>query len=383
MILAVDGSSVYDSIPGALPSTEAGLVSLGVVVIRMADLSSLPRLPISGAVNPRDLRSSESGETLAVMLPGQNAAHRNGESPKNWFRRIVDDQLLSANLGGESFAETLWALLGDGRTVTCPDNNCGMADVAIPEPGNRGVCSQCNGPIYMADVLRIHELFRENEPAGDCHGRFRHALEIIALVNALRILADSEKGRIVMKDMAFVLDGPLAAFSSIAVLANAVRSELTRIQSLVDEGPNPKPLVVITGLKSGAFVQHAAEIDRGPEPGKNIPNGRYWMPGDRYIRKNIVASTSRNPKPWGEVTYFGRPLILKTHSGKRLVLNIAQPEAEPPLTERPPPLALADAIATADPLGIGADQFLPLRRVHAQAAIPLKLGTDLIKSLAS
>ena len=74
--------------------------------------------------------------------------------------------------------------------------------------------------------------------------------------------------------------------------------------------------------------------------------------------------------------------MIKTETGQRLVLNIAQPKVEPPLTDAPRPRVLGDAIATASPLGVGAHQFLPLRRVHAQAAIPLHSGTDLIRRLA-
>ena len=75
-------------------------------------------------------------------------------------------------------------------------------------------------------------------------------------------------------------------------------------------------------------------------------------------------------------------MVVKTEEEQRLVLNVAQPEAEPPLTEASRPRVLGDAIATASPLGVGAHQFLPLRRVHARAAIPLHSGTDLIRRLA-
>ena len=104
-------------------------------------------------------------------------------------------------------------------------------------------------------------------------------------------------------------------------------------------------------------------------------------PINDYIRSHIVAGASEHSKPWGELTYFGRPVILKTMEDQRLVLNLAQPEADPPLTEASRPRVLEDAIATAGPLGVSAHQFLPLRRVHAQAAIPLRAGSDLIKSL--
>ena len=75
-------------------------------------------------------------------------------------------------------------------------------------------------------------------------------------------------------------------------------------------------------------------------------------------------------------------MVVKTSAGQRLVLNLAQPETEPPLTNAPVPRALGDAIATADLLGMGDHQFLPLRRAHAHAAIPLRAGTDLIRSLS-
>ncbi len=138
----------------------------------------------------------------------------------------------------------------------------------------------------------------------------------------------------------------------------------------------------MSGVKSGPFVEHFAEIDRMPEPGRRIPTGQYYLPDNNYIRENIVAGSSGESRPWGELTYFGRPIFLKTANGQRLVLNLAQPQSDPPLTDTSPPRVLADALATADPLGVGAHQFQPLRRVHAEAAIPLRAGTDLIHSLA-
>ena len=233
----------------------------------------------------------------------------------------------------------------------------------------------------LSDGLRIHEQFEENASANECHARFRDALEILALVNSLRYLAKTSNGRNAIRNTAFVMDGPLAAFGTIAVLAKAVREELQRVQKVLDNDDGGE-LLVMSGVKSGPFVEHAAEIDRAPEPDKRILPGQFWLPDDAYIRKNIVAGRSEKSKPWGKLTYFGRPVVIKTDRGQRLVLNLAQPEASPPLTDADPPRVLGDAIATAGPLGVGAHQFLPLRRVHAQAAIPLRIGTDLIRSLA-
>ena len=378
-VLAIDGSNIYKPIPGALPATEAGLVSLGVVVIDTTKLATLERSPASGAVDPRQLKETEHGKTLATMVPGQNAAKRDGTSPQTWFRQIVNGEIGKANLGGETFAETLYALLPE-RNVHCPNGDCSER-VTLPAPGQTAVCGACHTPVFLTDGLRIHEQFVDHRPASECHARFRDALELLALVNAVRYLASSERGRSFIGRIAFVLDGPLAAFGTVAVLAAAIRKEFRRIQHVLDATTVPGSLLVMSGVKSGAFVDHAAEVDRAPQPDSRIPRGQFWLPDNDYIRAKIVAGTSAQSKPWGELTYFGRPMVVKTEKGQRLVLNVAQPEAEPPLTEASRPHVLGDAIATASPLGVGAHQFLPLRRVHARAAIPLHSGTDLIRRL--
>ena len=74
--------------------------------------------------------------------------------------------------------------------------------------------------------------------------------------------------------------------------------------------------------------------------------------------------------------------MVKTHDGQRLFLNIAQPESDPPLTNAPFPAVLDEAIATAEHLSIGRHEFLPLRRAHAKAAIPLRIGKTIIESLS-
>ena len=382
-ILAIDGSNVYEPIPGALPCTEAGLVSLGMVVIDVQKLESLDRLPESRAVNPRRLRETENSQCLGMMLPGRNSARKDGASPRTWFRQIVNSQLTAARFGGESYADTLYHLLGANRAIDyCPNPDCEERDLPLPPPGQEDHCGSCGEVILTSDGLRIHQQFLENASPVECHHRVRDTLEILALVNSLRYLAGSERGLTALANTAFVMDGPLAAFGTIAVLAQAIRRELQAIQSTLARARPGAELLVMSGVKSGPFVDHAAELDRAPAPGKRIPRRHLWLPDNEYIRAHIVARHSPSPKPWGELTHFGRPVILKTADGQRLALNLAQPEAEPPLTNAPPPRALAAAVATACPLGVGADQFLPLRRAHYQAAIPLRAGADLIQSLA-
>lgn len=383
-IVAIDGSRVYDHFPGKLPDTEVGVVSLGVVVMNLEKMSSLNRLPQSRSVDPRELRKTEDGHSLSVLLPGKNAGTVDGQSPKDWFRQRFNDILNNALLGGETFAESLYEILeNDYRIRQCPNDECEGGNLVVPLPCTEGSCPTCKTPILTTDALRTHEQFIENKSTERCHQEVMQVLEMLALVNSLRHLANSERGLQAISNTAFVMDGQLAAFGTIAVLAQAIRKELQNIQNRLSEFAPGSQLLVMSGVKSGPFVIHAEELDREPAPNKRIPLNNYWLPDNDYIREHIIAGTSPKSAPWGEVTHYGRPVILKTSRGQRLVLNVAQPEVDPPLTDQPAPRVLGDVISTASPLGIGTDQFLALRRAHNWASIPLKTGIDLIHSLVS
>ena len=358
-LVAIDGSQVYDHFPG--------------------------RLPDSGAVNPRELRETEDGHSLGALLPGTNARTIDGLGPREWFRLSFNDKLNKVSLGGETFAESLYHILGaDHKIRRCPNHpGCDGTQLPMPNPEDQETCPNCGMIIVTTDALRVHEQFVENQSALECHIRVMQTLEMLALVNSLRHLVQSDQGLTALCNTAFVMDGQLAAFGTIAVLAQAIRRELKSVQAKLQEFRPDAQLLVMSGVKSGPFVQHAEELDRAPAPNRRIPADYVWLPSNQYIREHIIAGHSDDPKPWGELTHYGRPMVLKTARGQRLVLNIAQPEAEPPLTDRPEPRALGDAISTAGPLGVGSDQFLALRRAHRWASIPLKAGTDLIHSLVT
>ncbi len=384
-LVAIDGSRVYEPFPGRLPDTHVGAVSLGVVIMNLRELSELPKLQESGSVDPRNLRKTEKGNSLGALLPGTNAKTNDGLGSREWFRQTFQDTLMRASLSGtETFADSLYHLLGVGHQVgNCPNEDCDGKQLPMPAPDAPYECSSCGTTIFTTDGLRIHEQFIENQSAQECHSRVMDTLERIALINALRGLVKTQDGLDAISKTAFVMDGPLAAFGTIAVLARAIRLELKSIQETLQSAVPGSQLLVMSGVKSGPFVKHAEELDRDPAPNSRIPLNNFWLPDNDYIRENIVAGHSANPVPWGQLEYFGRPMILKTQNGQRLVLNIAQPEAEPPLTNRPQPQVLGDAISTASPLGVGSDQFLALRRAHRWASIPIKTGTNLIHSLVT
>ena len=379
VVVALDGSSIYHRIPARLPATEAGLLSIAIVRIDVHGLANLARLPESGAIDPVQLRDTEDASTLQLALPGRNARSADGQVSRDWFRSAVQEVLESGHFGGETLADTLHALLEktrDRRNIKCPNIPCDSRPLTPPPGQMRSRCQDCGAVVLLSDALRAQEIFSDEQPCGDAHGRIRQAIEILCLMNLLRGLVQTGNGRAALRRIAFVLDGPLAAFSTIAALQPGVLRELDRIDCLL----SPGRLLVMSAVKTGAFVQHFSELDEAPAPDSRIPRGTAFLPDDDYIRENIIARTT--DQPWGQITYFGRPLVVKTHDGQRLFLNLAQPEADPPLTNAPRPIVLNEVIATAARLGVGRHEFLPLRRAHAKAAIPLRIGTAIIESLA-
>lgn len=376
VVVALDGSSIYHRIPARLPCTEAGLISVAIVRIDVERLASLPRLPESRATDPVQLRETEDASTLQLALPGRNARSVEGQTSREWFRAEVQATLEKGHFGGENLAATLHALLGDRRPIRCPNQQCGSRP-STPPPGTmRSSCGECGTDVLLSDALRAQEIFSDEQSCRDAHSRIREALEILSLMNLLRELVKIEAGLRALRRIAFVLDGPLAAFSTINVLRVGVLRELRRI----DERLSPGRLLVMSGVKTGEFVQHFSEVDEAPAPDARIPTGTSLLPDDRYVRENIIARDAG--QPWGMSTYYGRPLVVKTHDRQRLILNLAQPEADPPLTNAPRPRVLDEAIATAARLGVGRHEFLPLRRAHAKAAIPFRAGAAIIESLA-
>ena len=126
----------------------------------------------------------------------------------------------------------------------------------MPTPGAVGECANCSEVVYLTDGLRIHEQFFDEQSAAECHARYNDALELLALMNALRYMALTPEGLVALGESAFIKDGPLAAFGTIAVLAQGIRHELTRIDKLMKQSSANNRLLVLSGVKTGAFVGH-------------------------------------------------------------------------------------------------------------------------------
>lgn len=188
-----------------------------------------------------------------------------------------------------------------------------------------------------------------------------------------------------MAKIAFVLDGPLAVFGHPAWLSAAIKTELKRINQMVRK-ESGQDLLLLGIEKTGTFVIHLDEIDVTENPGQLLfPPQSYMLLTDTYIKERVIFSDS--PKRYGQDTYFGRKFFYKTKSGAKIVatlsfLDTAQDTlASDDVTPYPQfglLCALLDKLASSR----FPNSVSPLISAHAQAAIPLTLGTKVLEQLA-
>lgn len=382
-VLAIDGSIVSEKIKGGFPGAEASLVQIALVSI---DLNKLDEHSNQRIIPPSAFNQMDKAATLQCVLPGCNVAKSDGTPPKDFFRQSIYDALQgSVQIGHETLLETYRGLVSD-RTSTfrCPQPDCDKP--LTPSAGVWACPCSKSAMLFETDPLRFHERFNEVGPNGEPHGEVMRFLETILLLNVLRYFASFEQGLNILPNIAFVVDGPLAAFGQFAAVVPYVQKELKRLNDLCF-AKTGKNILLFSLVKSGQFFEHFEQLDFDEVKG---PNGRYapqttLLPDIAYIHESVVYRAP-DAKPWGADTYYGRIALYKSKSGQRMVINTPKTtvasldlsntdlDAYPGLPEV---ATIVDRLSTY----LFDGGFVPIVRAHSHAAIPLKMGGEIIKSL--
>ena len=378
-VIAIDGSNITEKFDNGFPGAEAGLVMISVILI---DLECLRDIKPDEIPHPKVFRDMEKARTVQAAVPGIGVTHKDVEndSPVNYFRRTIKETFEGHVVDNhETLLETLHYLTQNENFN--PKAECPECGTRYNKGSNK--CNNCNGELYPTDLLRLHEYFEEIGSCESAHARFRSALEIIILLNILRFFA--KQCPAYLSDCAFVLDGPLAIFGTPASILRPVRAELLRLNEVARKANDGKDIVLLGVEKTGSYCDHWEQIDWDKQQGQRTkyPPKTIITPCGKYVRENIVPGSD---KPHGADTHFGRYVLYKTDKGEHVVINtgmlneksqnfsIADEECYP---------RLGDILNVMDQLAsyLYRDGFMPLISAHKHAAIPLKRGTDIIRSL--
>ena len=121
-----------------------------------------------------------------------------------------------------------------------------------------------------------------------------------------------------MKEILFIKDGPLAFFGQ---TANMHRKMRALVRYLLDE----HNLFMVGLEKSGAFVDHAAEVS------KVMKAGTALLLDNSYIYKYIIPGDADESAPYGSTTYYSSNLIFKSAESRVYVASVPtlEPMAKP------------------------------------------------------
>lgn len=387
-IVAIDGSYQIAKAENGFPGAEFGYITISAVLIIEKAVREFAKQEF---IDPKKFRETEKASTIDTVIPGCNVIIQGEKSAIASMRRALYEELQCTRAfeEGETLLETYEYLfkikqdkdkeLGGGQLPRSPIDGVDRMTYGY----GQYKCPQTGEPLYSTDALRLHELMNPSGTNGEMYGQIMSTFEKIWLIHILRSF-EKKEWLPLLDRVAFVLDGPLACFSTWSWMNKSIITELIRINK-VQKKYTKKDLLIFGIEKSGTFYNHFEEIDTMVDGSKDrFPNQSAFLLSDNYIKKNIIFSES--DKLYGQDTYFGRKIFYKTKTGYRIVPVLAFFTDKPNLksnssTEYP---RLADLMNVLDELVSSRypNSISPLVSAHAEAAIPLNLGKRIFDDIA-
>ena len=319
-VIAVDGGYTETYVREDYPSASIAFFTFGPLLFELADLRALDEKRF---IAPEDLARLKKIERYTMVLPTKGIRRQSQPSLASTIRSTIydfftkargDDETLIASL--EWFLFRRWKRNPDhAHTQTverCP-SGCGYGATSFSygEPTEK-TCPKCDAPVYLTDVFRLHERIDEELGAGGIIAYVMTMLEQLVLVHVFYNIVEHLKPSL-MRSILFLKDGPLAFFGLVAPLCRPMRDLIEHFLQEPD-GTNG-PTIRIAGLeKSGAFVEHAAEISH------RLASGSYLVVSNRYIRTHVVPGAA--DVVYGSNTYYGQKVFFKAPGGEMHVVTV-------------------------------------------------------------
>jgi hypothetical protein len=415
-LVAIDGSPYVSEVDRRFPSTQVLYVKVASVKLDLARLNTL-RESKARYIDPYEINRIEQAATaLSFWFNGANLVPEGASTPKAGFRMMLRRQFASeqSRIGGQRFLiDTLYdacrlrqgfegipgndrdKLNYDEKTRSlivrrCANLGCEAAleGIFVPRTIESVPCPACGEPIYATDVLRLDEAFQEYQDNEGVLTRIRTTLEHLLALHYLLYVHEAEPSAI--HNIGIVMDGALAIFGESAKFHRALMA-MHKI-GMDDCGSARRPMPVLFGIqKSGEVLDFANLLDAQQAAEDCIPNGSFLFVDDdlRYRYVSPRPEAYRNAV-YGDETYYGQDVIVKTHAGRIFVLNLAYTcgnKAGGEFSRRGDPLcypALQRALSTVEAVesGLYSGSSIPQQLAHKYASISHVPGGKVLDILA-
>jgi hypothetical protein len=325
-IVAVDSGFTEVPVQKNFPSSTLCFFQFGALTFSVADLESLAHSPF---IDPADMAKLKRIERLKLALPIRNIALKDQPTLTasvrtvlyDFFGHVRDDTSMLDTLRWLVFEEYLHPK-DEYSLASCPE--CEGSDITVHRievtKEGRFPCTKCKASLYLTDVFRLHEAMDDTVGAGGILGYVTTLLEQFVMVHFLRLILEQRPA--LLNEIFFIKDGPLAFFGQTANMYKKMRA-------LVRYLFNQHNLYMAGLEKSGAFVEHAAEV------ATVMKDGSILILDNDYIYKYIIPGKADPLNPYGRTTYYSAKVIFKSrHAGVHVVtVPTIEPLANPKLED--------------------------------------------------
>lgn len=228
------------------------------------------------------------------------------------IRQIIFESVGDRSLDGEPLETLKWIAYEkwDGKQKSVPLFECPHCEqmvATLPYDAEEGKCPRCSEHLFITDMLGFHQEMAFDSAPDTVATAYMNIHETLLLFTGIRYFW--QENRKLLSRSLFVKDGPLSIRAQYSKLVAPIRRFLLFAK---DQG---YAVHIIGQEKTGAFAQHLELIGRG------APLGSVFVPGDRYIKKEIQHRPDRGA-PYGRDTNYGAKVFMKLSDYHQMVLNI-------------------------------------------------------------
>lgn len=320
-IIAVDGGYSEVILDKGFPSRTIHFLQFGALCFECEDLA---QIDAAAFIAPEDMAKLRNIDRLKLALPTKNVRFEEEKTLKGSVLKAIFEFFSKNNLGERhSLIDTLaWFIFRRYKQgkKTEKDQRWNLATNPLSPDGNQVIlseidmdrnytfpCPETGGRIHLTDIFRLQEVIEEETGAAGILGYLVNVIEHIIIIYLIRQLVNTQPE--MLKKVLFIKDGSTGFFGQTALLHDPMND---LVNWLLD-----KHNILLAGLeKSGAFVDHAQEIQNKLEPGKAL------ILTDDYIYRYILPGTENQNQPYAYTSNYGHKVIFKTRGGQMYVVSI-------------------------------------------------------------
>ncbi len=321
-VFAVDSSSVEIPLNNNIPSATVGIVNFSVSII---DLEKKLSLASREFIDPQKFNDMFNSSLLTFVTPGHNVILKDDLSSSQSIRLALYEFFLQKPFNSLSLLDTMHIILkskSDEISFLCPNLNCRKKiDWSSNKSKNyTSKCPTCGEIIYLSDWLRLHEAIDEEFGTGSILSRFSQVTEHLIVLNLVQTIRDNPYLKDLLKNTAFIIDGPIAIYGEPARLHAYI---LQYLYLLKDEG-----FIYFGIIKNGRLKDHFSMLEEKlKQHGISIPYNSFMLVSDEYRFKYVQRQPKHN-KYFGQEVLYGQDFLFYSNKGAKYVLSLPYPVPE-------------------------------------------------------